>query len=155
MSKMIANIRVKCYKISFVLLDKGLGMRIDEFDYSLPKEMIAQEPAADRCGSRLLVLHKEDGSIEHRNFGDVVEYLQAGDVLVLNDTKVLPARLTARKATGGAVNVLLVEPIDGSRWACLVDGASRGAREMEVTVGGEKALLERTDQYWHIEFPGT
>lgn len=127
-------------------------MRIEEFDYHLPKEMIAQEPAADRSASRMLVLHRGDGAIEHRLFGDVVEYLRAGDVLVLNDTKVLPARLEGRKSTGGAVRILLVEPIDASRWACLVDGANRGLSEMEVTVGKEKAHLVRTSQYWHIEF---
>jgi len=129
-------------------------MKIEEFDYHLPKEMIAQEPAQDRSASRMLVLRRGDGTIEHRLFGDVAEYLRAGDVLVLNDTKVLPARLKARKPTGGAVNILLVEPLDGSRWNCLVDGANKGSNEFEVTVGEEKARLVRTGQYWQIEFPG-
>jgi len=129
-------------------------MRIEEFDYHLPREMIAQEPALDRSASRMLVLHRKDGAIEHRLFGDVVEYLRAGDVLVLNDTRVLPARLNARKQTGGAVNILLVEPLDASRWTCLVDGANKGSSELEVTVGQEKARLVRTGQYWQIEFPG-
>jgi S-adenosylmethionine:tRNA ribosyltransferase-isomerase len=129
-------------------------MKIEEFDYHLPREMIAQEPAQDRSASRMLVLHRGDGTIEHRLFGDVVEYLHAGDVLVLNDTKVLPARLKARKQTGGAVNILLVERIDASKWNCLVDGASKGSNEVEVTVGENKARLVRTGPYWEVEFLG-
>lgn len=148
---------VTCYKNSFPQgkWDNGNeceDMKTEEFDYHLPKEMIAQEPAPDRAASRLLVLRRKDGSMEHRLFGDIIEYFRADDVLVLNDTKVLPARLEARKRTGGALHILLVERIDTSKWTCLVDGARGVSHELDVTVGEEKARLVRTGQYWQIEF---
>ncbi|MFA4992290.1 MAG: tRNA preQ1(34) S-adenosylmethionine ribosyltransferase-isomerase QueA [Candidatus Omnitrophota bacterium] len=83
-------------------------MRLSDFDYSLPKELIAQCPSQKRDESRLLVLRRDTGRMEHRIFRDMAEYLNPGDLLVLNDTKVLPARLWGRKETGGKVEVLLL-----------------------------------------------
>ena len=97
--------------------------RTSDFDYSLPRELIAQRPAADRSASRLLVLHKESGTVEHRRFIDITKYLGCGDVLVLNDTRVIPARLMGvRRRTGGKVEVLLTESRDPSRrrWQALI-----------------------------------
>ncbi|NQT50526.1 tRNA preQ1(34) S-adenosylmethionine ribosyltransferase-isomerase QueA [bacterium] len=94
-------------------------MRTDAFDYHLPREQIAQHPAERRDESRLLVLHRATGRREHRRFGDIVQYLSAGDTLVVNDTEVLPARLVGARATGGWVAVLLVSPIEAA------DGADR------------------------------
>ena len=72
-------------------------MNLNEFDYNLPERLIAQVPLDDRSASKLLVLNKNNGAIEHRNFKDIVEYLNEGDTLVLNDTKVIPARLIGEK----------------------------------------------------------
>lgn len=72
-------------------------MRTDEFDYYLPEELIAQTPLENRSSSRLLVLHKKTGQIEHRKFSDIINYLSKGDALVINDTKVIPARLIGKR----------------------------------------------------------
>ena len=99
------------------------------FDYELPTSFIAQQPAEPRDSSRLLVLHRADGRLEHRTFRDVGEYLRAGDLLVANDSRVIPARLHGHKPTGGAVEVFLLRQHDddGLRWECLVRG--RGLNE--------------------------
>ena len=110
-------------------------MRTEEFDYMLPKKLIAQAPEKERSGSRLLALRRQDGPIEHAFFKDITRYLREGDVLVLNDTKVLPARLKGKKATGGLVDVLLVEKVDERRWSCLVDGAKRASDKLDLEIG--------------------
>ncbi len=94
------------------------------FDYQLPPSSIAQQPAEPRDSSRLLVLHRGDGSIEHRHFNDIGDYLQPGDLLVANDSRVIPARLHGRKPTGGAVEIFLLRQLDdsGRAWSCLVRG---------------------------------
>jgi S-adenosylmethionine:tRNA ribosyltransferase-isomerase len=94
------------------------------FDYNLPPSFIAQSPAEPRDSSRLLVLHRADGRIEHRSFCDVVNYLQPGDLLVANNSRVLPARLHGHKASGGAVELFLLRQLDkdGAEWECLVGG---------------------------------
>lgn len=99
-------------------------MRTDLFDYNLPPTFIAQQPADPRDASRLMVLHRADGQIEHRRFTDIGDYLDAGDVLVGNDSRVIPARLHGHKATGGAVEVFLLRPLDeeGIQWECLTRG---------------------------------
>jgi S-adenosylmethionine:tRNA ribosyltransferase-isomerase len=127
-------------------------MRTEEFDYELPKELIAQVPGKERSGSRLLALHKQDGTIEHTYFGDITRYLRKGDVLVLNDTKVLPARLKGKKATGGLVDVLLVEKIDEHRWFCLVDGAKRTSDMLDVQIDDVQVRLERKEDFWQVDF---
>lgn len=83
-------------------------MKVSDFDYNLPKELIAQYPSEKRDESRLLVLHKDTGKIEHRIFKDIVGYLCEGDLVVLNDTKVIPAKLTGEKETGGRVEALIL-----------------------------------------------
>jgi S-adenosylmethionine:tRNA ribosyltransferase-isomerase len=90
-------------------------MKLSEFYYDLPKELIAQYPAKERDESRLLVLHKDTGVMEHRIFKDIAEYLYPGDLLVLNNTKVLPARLMGRKETGGKVEALVLNAGGGWR----------------------------------------
>ena len=94
------------------------------FDYDLPPASIAQSPAEPRDSSRLLVLHRADGRIEHRTFRDVVDYLNPRDLLVANNSRVIPARLHGRKATGGAVELFLLRQLDdeGAEWECLVGG---------------------------------
>ena len=100
-------------------------MKITDFDYSLPVHLIAQQPSQSRGQSRLLVLDRQKAAVEHRHFYDLPQYLQKGDLLVLNNTKVLPARLFARKPTGGQVEVLLISPLDDRTWNCLVKPAKR------------------------------
>ena len=96
-------------------------MDVKDFYYELPKELIAQDPLVDRSGSRLMVLNKADGSISHRIFRDLTEYLQPGDCLVINNTKVLPARLFGKKAeTGAVIELLLLKRLSGDRWETLV-----------------------------------
>ena len=96
-------------------------MKVDEFDFELPERLIAQRPLPERTSSRLLVLHRADGRTEHRTFTDLAQYLRPGDTLVLNDTKVMPARLLGVKAdTGAKAEVLLLKRLEGDRWEALV-----------------------------------
>lgn len=98
-------------------------MNLHDFDYLLPEQFIAQQPAEPRDHSRLMLLDKTTGEVEHRRFYEIADYLNAGDVLVLNTTRVIPARLNAVKAaTGGAVEILLLRQIDSLRWRALVRG---------------------------------
>ena len=103
-------------------------MRTELFDYDLPKRFIAQRPADPRDSSRLMVLDRATGGIEHRRFWEIGAFMREGDVLVANDSRVMPARLRARKATGGAVEIFLLREVDGDgqSWRCLVRG--RGLR---------------------------
>lgn len=93
---------------------------ISDFDYSLPPELIAQKPALQRQDSRLMVISRQTGSIEDRKFTDLKDYLQSGDALVLNDTRVLPVRFFGNKVTGGRVEVLLIRDIDDYTWEVLL-----------------------------------
>jgi len=94
-----------------------------DFDYDLPSELIAQEPVEPRDRSRLLVLHRDSGEMEHRRFYQIVDYIQPGDVLVVNETRVIPARLFAHKIpTGGKVELLLLARRDPTLWEALVKG---------------------------------
>ncbi|MBE5735781.1 MAG: tRNA preQ1(34) S-adenosylmethionine ribosyltransferase-isomerase QueA [Clostridiales bacterium] len=93
--------------------------------YDLPEELIAQTPAEPRDSSRLLVCHKDSGAIDHRVFSDIVEYFNAGDVLVVNNTKVLPARLYGKKSTGANIETLLLKRIDINTWECLAKPGKR------------------------------
>ncbi len=95
-------------------------MTVADFDYFLPEELIAQTPLAERPSSRLLVLDKATGKVEHRTFRDILEYLNPGDCLVLNDTRVLPARLLGTNATGAAIEFLLLSQREGDIWEIIV-----------------------------------
>jgi S-adenosylmethionine:tRNA ribosyltransferase-isomerase len=97
-------------------------MRTSDFDYELPPELIAQTPVEPRDASRLLVLARKSGEIQHSNFFRLGEFLHAGDLLVLNETRVIPARLYARKDTGGKVELLLLRRLDATTWVTLVGG---------------------------------
>ncbi len=101
-------------------------MKVEEFDYYLPEELIAQTPIKQRDASRLMVLSKLTGEIEHKHFYDIIDYLNPGDTLVLNDTKVLPARLIGEKeSTKAVIEVLLLKNIEGDTWETLVKPARR------------------------------
>lgn len=95
-------------------------MKVSEFNYELPEELIAQTPIEKRDASRLMVLNKEKQTIEHKIFKDIIDYLEPGDVLVRNNTKVIPARLYGKKETGAKVEFLLLNNIEGDIWECIV-----------------------------------
>jgi S-adenosylmethionine:tRNA ribosyltransferase-isomerase len=112
-------------------------MRLSDFDYELPSELIAQEPAGERDGSRLLVLQRGPDRLEHRRFSDLPEYLRAGDVLVVNDTKVIPARLFGTFEDGKSVEVLLLRPTPDQCWEVLAKPAkpARPGRRLSLACG--------------------
>ena len=95
-------------------------MEVAEFNYELPEELIAQTPIEKRDESRLMILNKEEQTIEHRKFKNIIDYLQPGDVLVRNNTKVIPARLYGKKETGAKVEFLLLNNIEKDIWECIV-----------------------------------
>ena len=115
-------------------------MKVEEFDYDLPGRLIAQKPLKNRAGSRLLVLEKRSGRIHHRCFTDLAKCLRAGDVLVLNDSKVIPARLIgSREGSGGRVEILLLTPLGQDQWEVLVKPGKR-VRPGATVVFGEGQL---------------
>ena len=117
-------------------------MRIDEFDYELPKELIAQTPAEQRDSCRMMVLDRKTGAIEHRHFYDVLDYLNEGDCLVLNDSRVIPARMYGTKeSTGAHIELLLIKRIEGDRWESLVKPGKR-LRPGDTVVLDDKRLFK-------------
>lgn len=94
-------------------------MKKSDFDFYLPEELIAQTPLEKRDSSRLLVLDKETGGIEHRHFYELVDFLQENDCLVMNNSRVLPARLLGERESGGAVELVLLRDLGNNRWECL------------------------------------
>ena len=121
-------------------------MNTNDFDYELPEELIAQTPLEVRDASRLLVLDIETGHVEHKHFTDIIDYLEVGDTLVLNDTKVLPARLIGVKETTGAViEILLLKNINDDNWECLVKPARRVKVGDIVSFGNGELKAKCTD----------
>ena len=116
--------------------------RTSDFDFHLPPEQVAQAPAARRDASRLLVLDRATGEVRHRVFADLVEYVPAGDALVVNETRVFPARLLGRKATGAAAEVLLLHPHNGEEkvWTALVRPGARLKPGRTVEIGPELSV---------------
>lgn len=117
-----------------------MTLKTSDFYYELPEEQIAQTPAEPRDSSRLLVYHRESGQIEHRIFREIGEYLRAGDVLVVNRTKVLPARLFAHTANGGKVEVLLLKRLRLDEWEVLVRPGRKCKIGVKLTVNEELSL---------------
>ncbi len=119
-------------------------MRLADFDYELPRELIAQEPIEPRDASRLLVVDRNSGRLEHRVFRDLPEYLRPGDALVLNQTRVIPARLIGRRVpTGGTAEVFLLRRLDRDRWEALVRPGRRLRPGARVAFGEElQAVIE-------------
>jgi len=113
-------------------------MKLSDYDYDLPAELIAQYPLRERDRSRLLVLHRGDGRMEHREFRDIVDYLREGDCLVINETRVMPARLFGRREpTGGKVEMLLVRRLDDGLWEALVSPGRRVRPGTRISLDGE------------------
>ncbi|MBR2699441.1 MAG: tRNA preQ1(34) S-adenosylmethionine ribosyltransferase-isomerase QueA [Clostridia bacterium] len=123
-------------------------MKLSDFMYELPEERIAQTPVEPRDHSRLLVIHRDTHEIEHRHFYDVIDYLNPGDCLVINETKVIPARLYGERPTGGACEVLLLKQAGPKRWETLVRPGKKLKPGAEVIFGGGRLkgrVLESTD----------
>ncbi|MBQ8797494.1 MAG: tRNA preQ1(34) S-adenosylmethionine ribosyltransferase-isomerase QueA [Oscillospiraceae bacterium] len=119
-------------------------MKTHDFWYDLPEELIAQTPLQQRDASRLLVLDRKTGEITHRHFFDITEYLRPGDCLVMNDSRVLPARLLGHRPTGGAAELLLLKDLGNNMWECLAKPGRKLQEGQEVIFGnGELRALIR------------
>lgn len=136
-------------------------MKTDDFDFYLPEELIAQTPLEKRDSSRLLVLDKKTGDISHRHFTDIVDYLQKGDTLVLNDTKVIPARLYGLKEeTNAAIEVLLLKDEGNNIWECLTRPAKRIKVGTVISFGNGKlkarctSVLDEGIRKFKLEYKG-
>ena len=131
-------------------------MNVSEFDYNLPEELIAQTPLKERSSSRLLVLNKNDGNIKHEHFYNIINYLHKGDVLVLNDTKVIPARLIgAKEETNAVIELLLLKELNDNMWECLARPCKR-LKEGTIISFGDGILKARVvekleDGIVHVE----
>ena len=131
-------------------------MNVADFDFELPQASIAQRPAPERDHSRLLVLDRGVGTVDHRHFAELPELLRRGDLLVLNDTRVLPARLVGRKPSGGRVELLLVErvgePGDRELWRCLLHSSRKPRRSSTIALdqGIVATVLDREAEGWMI-----
>ena len=126
-------------------------MRLDEFDYDLPEHFIAQEPIEPRDASRLLVLNREDETITHQHFSDILDYFNPGDVLVMNTTRVIPARLPAIRAdTGGKMEVLLLRQLEQKRWHVLI-GGKRGEVGMKIAFPNSDVTAEVVEELENSE----
>lgn len=112
-------------------------MNISEFDYELPENLIAQMPADKRQNSKMLVLNKQVQTIEHKHFFDIIDYIEPNSILVLNNTKVLPARLYGTKDTGAKIEVFLLEQKQNKQWSCLIKPSKRVKPDTIVTISDE------------------
>jgi len=110
-------------------------LKTHDFWYDLPDELIAQTPLQKRDSSRLCVLDRENGTISHKHFFDIIDYLQPEDCLVMNDSRVLPARLLGHRPTGGAVEVLLLRDLGDKKWECLCKPGRKMQQGNEVIFG--------------------
>lgn len=129
-------------------------MLVSEFDYELPEELIAQKPASRRAQSRMMILDKKSKSIEHKKFSDIIDYLDENDVLVLNDTKVFPARLLGQKTTGANVEVFLLKDLGNKQWEALVKPSKRVNSDNIVKISDElsvKTLVRMDAGKWLVE----
>ncbi len=117
-------------------------LRLSDFDYALPESLIAQEPSPIRDRSRLMVLDRKTGAVEHRVFSDIENYLVPGDLLVVNDTRVFPCRLQARKPGGGKAEIFLLNELERNLWSALVKGVSGRGRRVALSPGTEAEIVE-------------
>lgn len=120
-------------------------VRLADFDYDLPEDMIAQAPAPERDRSRLMVLDRRTGDVEHRIFADLLDYVAAGDLLVLNDTRVFPCRLRARKRSGGRAEIFLVRERQRNLWEALVKGGADVGGRLTVAPDVDADILAELD----------
>ena len=129
--------------------------KLSDYDYNLPKEFIAQQPLGNRDDSRLLILYRNTGKIEHRKFREITDYFSPGDFLVLNDTKVLPASIAGNRISGASIELLFIEEIGENRWKVLIKSNAKLKAGEEIYIGNNSIsarLLDRTEGAWLIEF---
>ncbi len=137
-------------------------MKLSDFSYNLPEELIASAPASPRDHSRLLVVDRRSGRLEHRRFFNIVDYLRTGDVLVINDSKVIPARLLGKKTSGGAVEIFLSKPLavtpakkaaPSEIWECLIKGKHmRPGTRVDFSKTFFAVVGEKTGDTWAVSF---
>jgi S-adenosylmethionine:tRNA ribosyltransferase-isomerase len=129
-------------------------MRLEDFDFDLPEELIAQLPSPSRDSSRLLVLDRSSGAVSERPFAEIVDLFSPGDLLVLNNTRVIPARLAGRKESGGKVEVFLVRKLSGDDWECMVKASKplRAGNRILFPDGCEATAVERGEETWTLSF---
>ena len=120
-------------------------MKTHDFWYDLPEELIAQTPLLQRDTSRLCVLNRENGRVEHKHFYDILDYIQPGDCLVMNDSRVLPARLLGHRPTGGAAELLLLKDLGNKQWECLAK-PGRKLQEGQQVIFGDGELTATVTQ---------
>lgn len=120
-------------------------MKTHDFWYDLPEELIAQTPLTQRDASRLLVLEKESGKVEHKHFYDILDYLKPGDCVVMNDSRVLPARLLGNRPTGGVAELLLLKDLGDKKWECLAKPGRKLQVGQEVIFGDGKLTATVTE----------
>ena len=121
-------------------------MKVSDFDFYLPEELIAQHPLEKRDSSRLMVIDKKTGEIEHKHFHDIIDYLNEGDTIVLNNTRVMPARLIGEKVeTGGKIEFLLLKRLEGDKWECLAKPGKRAKIGQKFTFGEGKLTCTVVD----------
>ncbi|MDD2853354.1 MAG: tRNA preQ1(34) S-adenosylmethionine ribosyltransferase-isomerase QueA [Desulfuromonadaceae bacterium] len=135
-------------------------MRVKDFTYNLPQNLIARHPPEKRDGSRLMLLDRAKKTIAEDLFSNLKKYLQPGDLLVMNDTRVIPARLYGRKITGGRVEIFLLRRLSGSeeRWACLLKSSKRFREGQEIQLESDMIAVVRSrsvSDSWVVEFTGS
>lgn len=127
---------------------------VSDYDYDLPKEFIAQHPSENRDDARLLVLYRNTGKVEHHNFYEIVDYLSQGDLLIFNDTKVIPACITGRKASGASVELLFVEDLGKNQWKVLIRTNARLRENEEIWIDetiSVKVIGKMGDSSWFVK----
>ena len=131
---------------------------LSEYNYDLPRELIAQQPLQNREDARLLILHRSTGKIEHRTFHEITEYLHHGDFLVLNNTKVIPASVTGKRISGAFLELLLTEQTGENQWKALIKSNARLKTGEEIYIGNNiisisaKLINKAEDGSWLITF---
>ncbi|HWI41731.1 MAG TPA: tRNA preQ1(34) S-adenosylmethionine ribosyltransferase-isomerase QueA [Verrucomicrobiae bacterium] len=132
-------------------------MLLQDFDFELPEELIAQEPPAERGDSRLMLVDRGTGSLGERGFGDLPQILRRGDLLVLNNTRVIPARLYGKKDSGGKVEIFLLRRCAEGSWSALLRASkpSRPGTRIHLAEGAVATVLARGGDDWRVSFSGT
>ncbi len=130
--------------------------KLADFDYDLPKDLIAQQPLENRDDARLLILYRNTGKIEHRKFYEITDYLSDGDLLVLNNTKVIPARIRGNKTSGASIELLFIEELEENQWKVLIKSRAKLREKEEIRIDSKIIsvnLLGRSeDGAWCVEF---
>lgn len=118
-----------------------MSTKLKDYDYHLPEELIGQKPRMPRDSAKLMLVNREEKTIEHKHFYDIIDYLKPGDILVRNSTKVIPARLFGHKETGGVMEILLIKRIDLDTWECLLRPAKKLKLGQKLYIGENKELI--------------